>query len=580
MKIVYVGADVKKRKKHLDSKGDVLLLLHDRWDDFNFKTLFPTSCKIDDTMVDLGAIRILVEDEQITFEYFDALLEGGWDGVFPPPSKPFISAPNSLAFYEQLAGIEGITTATEVARSLHDASLLTRIDEDKNALRLIETRGFANSLQREQGSIKAYLDGWRLFSNLTIAVENQVFSFRTWDGQISDLELRFASGSILPHDINVLIGPNGIGKSQLLLQIVRDWLASAEDRENSIGFKSRPNINQLVVVSYSPFELFPLSGSPDASMKDEDVYRYFGLRGHRRQLSATGKSDEVVLSRNIPKIDAARSLLSCLAGDQKYVAIKEWSNRLRTMERVLKTSIDFDAVAVFIDPGVDVAEFYSEDDPDDEQNVYTGFSDEEQSNQERVRYIPITSFQAAHLKLTALRKHTKYALGIEFLKNGKKVFLSSGQRLFSYIVINILGAIRRNSLLLIDEPELFLHPTLEIAFVSMLKTILQNFGSKALVATHSVVTVRETPRDCVHVLERTDEGLVIKRPPLETFGGDVQRISSYVFGDKAVSKPFEHWIESQLSAFKGDAAALIKSLGTDVNEELLIQIHAMGEGKW
>jgi ABC-type Mn2+/Zn2+ transport system ATPase subunit len=580
MKIVYVGADAKKRRKYLDAKGDVLLLLYDKWDDYNYKTSFPTTCKIDDSLVELGAIRILVEDEKVTFAYFDSLLENGWDGVFPPPPKPFISTPNSLAFYEQIAGIEGLVTAIELARNLRDASLLTRIDEDKDALRLIGTRGFENSLQREQGSIKAYLDGWKLFSNQSISVENQIFRFRTSDGQLSELELRFTSGSILPHDINVLIGPNGVGKSQLLLQIVTDWLAAAEDRDQTVGFKARPNINQLVVVSYSPFELFPLSDAPQPSRKDEDVYRYFGLRGKRGQLSATGKSDEVVLSRNIPKTDAARSLLSCLAGDQKFVAIKEWSNRLRTMEQVLKTSIDFDVATVFVDPGIDETEFYVDSVEDEEPVVYTAILNEGQENEERVRYVPITAFHAPHLKLAALRKHTKYANGIEFLKDGKKVFLSSGQRLFSYIVVNLLGTIRRNSLLLIDEPELFLHPTLEIAFVRMLKTILQNFGSKALIATHSVVTVREAPRDCIHVLERTDEGLVIKRPPFETFGGDVQRISSYVFGDKSVSKPFEQWLESQLKALNGSAAALIERLGADINEELLIQIHAMGEGKW
>jgi ABC-type Mn2+/Zn2+ transport system ATPase subunit len=580
MKIVYVGTDAKKRRKYLDAKEDVLLLLFDRWDDYNYKTSFPTSCKIDSSIVDLDAIRILVENEQVTFEYFDALLESGWDGVFPPPSKPFISTPNTLAFYEQIAGIQGLPAALDVARSLHDASLLTRIDEDSDALKLVGTRGFENSLQREQGSIKAYLDGWKFFSDQSISVQNQIFHFQTSDGQLSKLELRFTSGSILPHDINVLIGPNGIGKSQLMLQIVTDWLASAEKRSKTVGFESRPNINQLVVVSYSPFELFPLNSLSEVSRRDEDVYRYFGLRGKRRQLSATGKSDEVVLSRNIPKTDAARSLLSCLAGDQKFVAIKEWSNRLRTMEKVLKTSIDFDVAAVFVDAGVDVAEFYNDGLEDGERAVYTAVLNEGQDNQERVRYIPITYFHAPHLKLAALRKHTKLAHGIEFLKDGKKVFLSSGQRLFSYIVINILGTIRRNSLLLIDEPELFLHPTLEIAFISMLKTILHNFGSKALIATHSVVTVRETPRDCVHVLDRSSEGLFIKRPPFETFGGDVQRISSYVFGDKSVSKPFEQWLQSQLDALNGSAAALIESLGADVNEELLIQIHAMGDGKW
>jgi ABC-type uncharacterized transport system ATPase subunit len=169
--------------------------------------------------------------------------------------------------------------------------------------------------------------------------------------------------------------------------------------------------------------------------------------------------------------------------------------------------------------------------------------------------------------------------GIVFLKDGKTVELSSGQRLFSYIVVNILGAIRRNSLIVIDEPELFLHPTLEIEFITMLKMILASYRSKALLATHSLVTVRELPRDCVHVFERTSEGIVVKHPPFETFGGDIQRISSYAFGDKSVSKPFETWIREQLELY-GTAEALIEALGTSINEEMIIQISAMGAGQW
>jgi hypothetical protein len=108
----------------------------------------------------------------------------------------------------------------------------------------------------------------------------------------------------------------------------------------------------------------------------------------------------------------------------------------------------------------------------------------------------------------------------------------------------------------------------------MLKSILASYNSKALIATHSIVTVREIPRDCVHVLEQTPDGVLIKNPPFETFGGDVQRISSYVFGDKAVSKPYEDWLRVKLTEY-GSAANLIEALGRDINEELIIEIHAM-----
>jgi len=46
-----------------------------------------------------------------------------------------------------------------------------------------------------------------------------------------------------------------------------------------------------------------------------------------------------------------------------------------------------------------------------------------------------------------------------------------------------------------------------------------------------------------------------------------------------LSKPYEEWVRQQLEEF-GSAEALIEALGEDVNEELLIQIHAMDDGLW
>jgi ABC-type Mn2+/Zn2+ transport system ATPase subunit len=458
-------------------------------------------------------------------------------------------------------------------------SYLSRIIEDEGALRLIASTGFRKSLQREQGSIKAYLDGWKLFDDKTIAIENHTFRFTSVTGQLLGLDLLFASESILPHDINVLIGPNGIGKSQLLQQMVKHWLNRLEDEPADSGFTTPPSLNQMVVISYSPFELFPVDTADDIDRRDRDVYKYFGLRGRKKDLTDSGRgSDAITLSRDFPRTNAARSLLECLAGDQKFSAIREWSNRLSTLEKVLKITIDFDHVAVFVDPECNVSDFYTDELDDDDVSVM-GVSIGKDGKEQTVRYVPVTPTLVNHLKLSGLRKHVLEPSGIEFLKNGKKVHLSSGQRLFSYIVINILGTIRRNTLILIDEPELFLHPTLEIAFIRMLKTILQKFGSKALIATHSLVVVRECPRSCVHVLERTKDGVVIKRPPFETFGGDIQRISSYVFGDKSVSKPYEDWVEAKLEEV-GGAKELIALLGSEVNEELLIQINAMGAGEW
>jgi hypothetical protein len=76
-----------------------------------------------------------------------------------------------------------------------------------------------------------------------------------------------------------------------------------------------------------------------------------------------------------------------------------------------------------------------------------------------------------------------------------------------------------------------------------------------------------------------DDQLAIKHPPFQTFGGDVQRISSYVFGDRSTSKPFERWIREQIEQ-RGSGQSLIETLGDDLNEELIVQIKAMDRGQW
>lgn len=582
MDVIYVGKDIVKREAILKSHPTVILLLFDRWDDYDYKTSFPTYCQIDGKEVELPTIKILFKDQMTSSSYLDELVKAGWNGVFPIKGSPYISNPEDITFYEQIDGHLGLDAAIKIAKILCDASYMVHILEDTNSLELVDSRGFRRSLQRERGSIKAFLDGWRFLNRLGISIGNMIFRLYTSAGDIQPLSLNFAAVTPLPHDINVLIGPNGIGKSQALIQIVDDWLRLTPDEKTGAGFEEEPNINQIVVVSYSPFELFPLDSDvvdrkSGNERKDHGVYRYFGLRTYETR-NGTENSKQIRLSRQWPHLNAAYSLISCLEDDRKYGAIKSWSNKIATLYSVLKIAIDFDDIAIGVSGFEDKATLFESNELllDDSYVLADETIDGDGLPE---AYLPIRSIRTDEPDTKKLREYLHVRTGIVFLKRGFPIELSSGQRLFSYMVTNILGAMRRNSLILIDEPELFLHPTLEIAFIQMLKKILTNYGSKALLATHSLVTVRELPRHCVHVFERTSDGLFIKHPPFETFGGDIQRISSYVFGDKSVSKPFETWLQEKLEEY-GSAKELIEALGDNINEEMLIQIHAMAEDKW
>jgi hypothetical protein len=53
MKVVYAGRDSKKQKALLAQHPDVIVLLLDNWDDFNFKTTFPTDCRMNGSDVEI-----------------------------------------------------------------------------------------------------------------------------------------------------------------------------------------------------------------------------------------------------------------------------------------------------------------------------------------------------------------------------------------------------------------------------------------------------------------------------------------------------------------------------------------------
>lgn len=577
MKVVYLGRESRRINPLPSLEGDVIELLSNNWNDYGYETSFPVSCRINGESVDLELLRLLIEDVKRSRDYLNHMLKEGWNGEFPIPNTNYISTPSDITFYEQLDGLLGAEKAIKIAKKLRDASYLTHVSENKEARTLVETEGFQDSLQRERGSVKAYLDGWRVLERKTIAVLDLGFKFRDVYDHVSNLELKYQSESLLPHDINVLIGPNGSGKSQVLHQMVSNWISP--DDEDETGFAKKPNLSQIVVVSYSPFERFPVDLTRE-KLQDMETYKYFGFRGKTKPTESR-PNGRIILSHQFPKQNAAQALLTCLDDDEKFKSIRGWSKKIETIERVLRTAFDFDYAVIEVKKIGEAKKYY--------KDSYHSFSHNERycieikdgkDEQDKLhRYIPIDSERIGHLNLDKLKKDIIADTGVIFFKNGKPIWLSSGQRLFAYIVINILGAIRRNSLILIDEPELFLHPTLEIQFVNMLKMILLRFNSKALLATHSVVTVREVPSDCVHVFERTEEGLAIKHPPFQTFGGDIQRIYSYVFGDKSVSKPFETWIKNQLSNFD-TPDEFIEAMGDELNEELIVQIKAMGRNQW
>jgi ABC-type cobalamin/Fe3+-siderophores transport system ATPase subunit len=565
MKIYYhKGTSWKWTPTRLDKEQNMLALSYNNWDDHGVSTSLNAVLYFDGKNFLEFSLKLYIEDDKYSPKKLNELRDAGWDGYFPIPELNYVTVPSDIDFYVYLIAKIGVDETIKLLDVTRDASYLINTLNDQQAIKLVEHSDFGSSVLREAGARKAFSDGWSLFTQQESTIKDFVLNVRRYDGLSEPISFKFNSES-LPYDINLLIGPNGIGKSYTLKSLVEYWLGvesgdiKSLEEQGHKPFDKSPNISKLILISYSPFEEFTINLSK-AILQDKDAYKYFGFR---KEIEKEDGEKRIGISRNLPAKDSISSILKAFSDDHKFNFMPNWKSKIDTIWSVLQPAIDFDLLGFEIKKDIENIEFLPEL-PDyiiDKEKKYISIDDN-----------IYQMMQDWGIKIT---DSISFEAGVVFLKGGKKVEISSGQRLFCYIVLNVVGQIRNDSLVVIDEPELFLHPTLEIEFISLLKQVLKAFNSKAILATHSLTIAREIPANCIHVYRRYEGEMEVEHPPFETFGGNVQRISSYVFGDKSVSKPFDVWLDLKIQE-EPDAEKLINSLGNEINEEITMKILSLG----
>lgn len=556
MKIFYHGQGSwnSNAPSGLDTEPSLLALSGNNWDDYGTKTTLNASLYFDGQRLDFDFhIKVLIEGCDYTATTLNELRSSGWDGFFPIPSCNYISLPSDIEFYSIIESKLGLESARKLLEVLNDAGLQKNVIKDDIFTDLLTSPGFSGSLLRESGAAKSLEDGWRIFDGTSIEIKNFRLNLLTKDQRVRPIPFRFES-HLLPYDINVLIGPNGIGKSYSIKSLVEYWLKTGIgdlkqlEESGHQPFDKAPNFRNLILVSYSPFEEFELD-LEQHHLQDKQAYTYFGFR-HKRPDGSIG------INRNLPAYHSALSIIKAIYDDTRLNFITSRVQKFPTLKEALSNAFAFEHLAVEVkDPSK------------------LGFLSLGLRSINDKQYLLLDSNIPQFVIQDVLMTACDLEKGVIFLKDEVLCTLSSGQRLFTYIAINVVGELKENSLVVIDEPELFLHPTLEIEFVSLLKTVLEPFKSKAILATHSLAVVREVPSKCVHIFRDEGHGLDVVSPPFETFGGDMQRISSYVFGDKSVTKPFEDFLVKQLETYTSEQ--LITLLGSEINEEMTMAILRM-----
>lgn len=315
-------------------------------------------------------------------------------------------------------------------------------------------------------------------------------SFSLRDGRQYSYKFEFGLTSDLGQRTAVLIGKNGSGKTQTLLNIARlalgsltsDWRGNFTP-SRVIGFYSSHRVSKV----------FP----PQTLKRTLSGYKLYNI------------TDEVGRS-STSAIDA---LLEIIGSDSRIADTTRFD--------ILKQSI----------------------------------------GQARKSY-PISIFHEVHGPIEISKIHSSVAAsgGVVFWTRAGDIFeetvsdfkeaidrsqgifglapndLSSGEEAYVRFSIFSSAYTENGSLLLLDEPEVFLHPQFIDALMGSLQRVLELTGSVAVVATHSAYVVRCVQERMVYILrdgidQNSDGRVHVQQTRMKTFGADVGLISLFVFGE-------------------------------------------------
>lgn len=121
--------------------------------------------------------------------------------------------------------------------------------------------------------------------------------------------------------------------------------------------------------------------------------------------------------------------------------------------------------------------------------------------------------------------------------------MSSGHKIVLLTVTRLVEFATEKVLILMDEPELHLHPPLLSAFIRSISNLLYSANGVTIMATHSPVVLQEIPKENVYIIHRNNNKASVNRPDNQTFGESVGVLTRDVFGLEVLNTGFRTIIE-------------------------------------
>jgi predicted ATPase len=516
-----------------NSKYDLVVVAsQDRWNDFGFSILASIGFRRDDGELLWMQGKLAVRGVPVLRNLQSQLLsEGRTSAPLHEAREPFASILLDVKSYAELRAAVGETRARQLLDAAHDISLL------RDAGRTVPdwpdfftSKVYALSMVRSSEAYLAerhaaiVLQGGDPFA---LGDVRMPFEARL-TGAPPRLAFKFEFGrSALRGRIAVLVGKNGLGKTTSLAKIAQGLV----DRNyRNAQLIPRPEVNQVLAFAHS-----------------SSLHKFV-----RR--SDAGSARVRAFALDVGRTKKSQSLTALLAEISR--GTDDNGRLLQSLHEILVAEFPQLQVAVPVldDGSVEVPK--------------------------RGSFDLLTRMKGSANEMTLLERYRRIdqSRELEFLdEKGSTRKLSLGQLAFLRFVLIAFSNAGPGSVLVVDEPENFLHPNLISRFMRVLNQVLKSVRSIGIIATHSPFIVREVQSAQVHILSGQAATMNVSHPRMQTLGANVASISDEVFGDDLHQHLFEELLAEE-HIRDSSVDELLKKYAGEMSVEALMLVRSKIEG--
>ena len=269
--------------KDSDYKNE-LILNYDNWNDYSYRTSFGMYyCDNIGKVHEVGFPKIYFwENDEARTDKYNKHTRETMEDIIGNLDERYCSLGHDLSYYRNLKEMLPEEYMAILYR-LNDIAVFPEIRE-----RFVNEKGVQSSLLRFSGAEKALNEAIEIIDErekISKDISFRYQAFVPYDETPITLYFNFKQTCFLPYRINILIGKNGTGKTQILSHLANSLSGFTERREHGSFINGRPPVDKVMSISYSAFDRFR---KPPEDRNDERSifsYIYCGIQSEQGTLS-------------------------------------------------------------------------------------------------------------------------------------------------------------------------------------------------------------------------------------------------------------------------------------------------------